>query len=115
MRLEIAWWDLDGTPQTVDSLGAHLRQGVTDDWAGVPGLWVKFWIADRDRNRWGAVMVWEDDRPDPAVLPPNRAAELIGRPVGHRLGFEVEAVAEGQGTRDLRHGAGAALSPPATP
>ncbi len=113
MRLEIAWWDLDGTTQTVDSLGAHLREGVTDDWAGVPGLRAKFWIADRERDRWGAVMVWEDGRPDPGALPPNRAAELIGRPVGHRMGFEVEAVAEGLYTRPVLHGLGAALSPPA--
>ena len=95
MRLEIAWWDLEGTAQTVDSLSAHLREGAADDWAGLPGLRVKFWIADREHNRWGAVMVWQDERPDPAVLPPNRAAELIGRPIVHRLGFEVQAIAEG--------------------
>ncbi|WP_329302358.1 YdhR family protein [Streptomyces sp. NBC_00659] len=113
MRLEIAWWDLDGSPQTVDSLRAHLRDGVADDWADVPGLRAKFWIADRDGNRWGAVMVWEDDRPATGELPPNRAAELIGRPVGHRMGFDVEAVAEGLHALPVLHGLGAALSSPA--
>lgn len=110
MNLEIAWWDLDGSPQSVDSLREHLRDGVTDDWADVPGLRVKFWVADRDRNRWGAVMVWETDRPAAHLLPPNRAAELIGRPPGHRMRFAVEAVAEGVHVLPVLHGLGAALS-----
>lgn len=93
MRVDIAWWDLDGTSQTIDSLREHLRDGAVAAWSDVPGLRLKFWIADRQHNRWGAVMLWEADRPD--VLPPNRAAELIGRPPTHRTRFDVEATVEG--------------------
>lgn len=93
MRVDIAWWDLDGTPQTIDSLREHLRDGAVAAWSDVPGLRLKFWIADRQRNRWGAVMLWEADRPD--GLPPNRAAQLIGRPPTHRTRFDVEATVEG--------------------
>jgi trans-2,3-dihydro-3-hydroxyanthranilate isomerase len=110
VKLEIAWWDLDGSPQSVESLRTHLRDGVADDWADVPGLRLKFWVADRDRNRWGAVMVWETDRPAGHPLPPNRAAELIGRPPGHRMRFDVEAVAEGVHALPVLHGLGAALT-----
>jgi hypothetical protein len=109
VKLEIAWWDLDGSPQDVESLRAHLRDGVTDDWAEVPGLRVKFWIADPDRNRWGAVMVWETDRPADRPLPANRAADLIGRPPDHRMRCDVEAVAEGLHALPVLHGLGAAL------
>ncbi|MER6710980.1 MULTISPECIES: hypothetical protein [unclassified Streptomyces] len=93
MRIDIAWWDLDGTPQTIDSLREHLRDGAVAAWGDVPGLRLKLWIADRQHNRWGAVMLWEDDRP--AGLPPNRAAPLIGRPPTHRTSFDVEATVEG--------------------
>ncbi|MEV7389977.1 hypothetical protein [Streptomyces sp. NPDC091215] len=93
MWVDIAWWDLDGTPQTVDSLREHLRDGAVDAWRDVPGLRLKLWMADRQHNRWGAVMLWEADRP--AELPPNRAAQLIGRPPTHRTRFEVEATVEG--------------------
>lgn len=102
MRLEIVWWDLDDSPQIVESLCEHLRDGVIDERTRVPGLRVKFWIADHDRNRWGAVMVWEDDRPAGHPLPPNRAADLIGRPPDHRMRHDVEAVAEGLSPRPFR-------------
>ncbi|MCJ1680417.1 hypothetical protein MTF65_24350 [Streptomyces sp. APSN-46.1] len=110
MRVDISWWDLDGSSQTIDSLREHLRDGAVDTWAEVPGLQLKFWIADRERNRWGAVMVWETDRPAGEELPPNRAAELIGRPPGHRMHFEAEAVAEGAHALSALHGLGAALA-----
>ena len=93
MRVDIVWWDLDGTPQTIDSLREHLRDGAVAVWSDVPGLRLKFWMADRQHNRWGAVMLWEADRPD--GLPPNRAAQLIGRPPTHRTRFDVEATVEG--------------------
>ena len=92
MRVDIAWWDLDGTGQTIDSLRADLRDSATA-WSDVPGLRLKIWLADRETNRWGAVMLWEADRP--AELPPNRAAQLIGGPPTHRGRFEAEATVEG--------------------
>ncbi|MFI1355902.1 hypothetical protein ACH4TV_20355 [Streptomyces sp. NPDC020898] len=107
MRVDIAWWDLDGTPQTIDSLREHLRDGAVADWSDVPGLRLKLWIADRRHNRWGAVMLWEADRP--AALPPNRAAQLIGGPPAHRTRFDVEAAVEGVHTLPGPDGLGPAF------
>jgi trans-2,3-dihydro-3-hydroxyanthranilate isomerase len=91
MRVDIAWWELDGsTTQTIDSLREHVDADMVSEWARVPGLRMKLWLADRKTNRWGAVMVWESDRPTERPLPENRAAELIGRPADQRLRFEVE-------------------------
>jgi hypothetical protein len=112
MRADIAWWDLDGTGQSIDSLREHLRDGAVEPWAHVPGLALKFWMADRTGNRWGAVMLWERDRPGSAQLPPNRAAELLGGPPTHRTSFEVEATAEGVHTLSSLHGLGPALDAP---
>ena len=95
VNIEIAWWDLDGSPATVDGLGRHLREdGVVASWQSVPGLREKLWIADRSGNRWGAVMIWDGERP--AELPQNTAAELIGRPITHRDRFEVETTVRGR-------------------
>lgn len=104
MRTEIAWWDLDQSSATIDSLREHLRDATVEQWTAVHGLRLKFWIADQGRNRWGAVMLWETDRPD--VLPPNRAAELIGYPPTHRSDFDVEAMVEGMYTVADLHGLG---------
>jgi trans-2,3-dihydro-3-hydroxyanthranilate isomerase len=102
MKMEIAWWDLEGSPATVDGLGRHVRQdSVADSWQAVAGLHEKFWIADRDGNRWGAVMIWDDERP--AELPPNRAADLIGAPVTHRDHFEVQASVRGHASHRSRN------------
>ncbi|WP_433009015.1 hypothetical protein [Kribbella sp. CA-294648] len=106
MKATIAWWDLAGTGQTIDTLRAHLREEGVEPWAQVQGLRLKFWISDRETNRWGAVMLWETS-PDPAApLPPNRATELIGSAPTHRMATEVEAVVEG-----VHSGRGLAFEP----
>jgi trans-2,3-dihydro-3-hydroxyanthranilate isomerase len=95
MRVDIAWWELDGSDQTIDSLREHLGDGAVDEWAQVAGLRLKLWMADRARNRWGAVMLWESEWPADRPLPRNRAADMIGRPADHRTCFEVEVAVEG--------------------
>ncbi|MEV6054599.1 hypothetical protein [Streptomyces sp. NPDC052107] len=113
MRVDIAWWELDGSPQTIDSLREHLRDGTVEAWREVPGLRLKFWMADRQHNRWGAVMLWESDRP--ADLPANRAAELIGRPPTHRTSFDVEATVEGAYALSELQGLGPVFASATTP
>lgn len=95
----IAWWDLAGTGQTVASMRESLRWEGTDAWAAVAGLRHKFWISDPAGERWGAVMVWDSAEAAEAAartgLPPNRAAELIGRAPAVRLVLDVEAAVAG--------------------
>jgi len=112
MRVDIAWWNLDGTSQTIDSLREHLRDGAAEAWATVPGLRLKYWMADREHNRWGAVMLWESaERPEAHLLPPNRAAELIGCAPHQRERFEIEAAIEGRHSLAALHRLGPALMP----
>ncbi|MBW5481392.1 hypothetical protein [Streptomyces bambusae] len=108
MRVDVAWWDLDGTGRSIDALAERLADEGIDAWTEVPGLVLKVWVSDRTANRWGAVMLWTE-RPDTALLPPNRAAELIGRPPAHRSSFEVEAAVEGVHPLATLHGLGAAF------
>ena len=95
MTVDIVWWDLAGSGRTIESLQEDLRDGSIAPWQDVEGLRMKLWIADREHDRWGAIMWWEPDRPAGQPLPPNRAAELIGAPPTYRIQFEVTAVAEG--------------------
>jgi trans-2,3-dihydro-3-hydroxyanthranilate isomerase len=95
MKATIAWWDLSGSGQTIDSLRAQLHDEGVEPWTRVHGLRLKFWISDRVRNRWGAVMLWDSAADPSAPLPPNRAAELIGYPPTERMATDVEAVVEG--------------------
>lgn len=95
MKATIAWWDLTHSAQTIDSLRAYLEEEGVKPWAEVHGLRLKFWIADRAGNRWGAVMLWETPPGPDQPLPPHKAAELIGYPPTERIRFDVEASIEG--------------------
>ncbi|GGY27935.1 hypothetical protein [Streptomyces djakartensis] len=95
MKATISWWDLTGSGQTIDSLRVYLREEGVDPWTGIHGMRLKFWISDRETNRWGAVMLWDSDADLTAPLPPNRATELIGYPPTVRLMSDVEAIVEG--------------------
>jgi hypothetical protein len=95
MMVSIAWWDLRDSEQTIDSLRDYLREEGVRPWVDVRGLRLKFWISDRENNRWGAVMLWESADAPQQPLPPHRAAELIGYPPTQRVRFEIEATIEG--------------------
>lgn len=95
MKATISWWDLSQSDQTVDSLRVYLREEGIDPWAEVRGLRLKFWISDRQTNRWGAVMLWESTADLTAPMPPNRAATLIGYAPTHRMTTDIEAIVEG--------------------
>lgn len=112
MRAMIAWWDLEGSEQTIDSLREFLHDEGVRPWRDVRGLALKFWIADRERNRWGAVMLWESADSLDQPLPPHRAAVLIGYPATHREWFDVEATTEGVHTLGSLAGLGPALYVP---
>ncbi|GAA2777070.1 hypothetical protein [Saccharopolyspora taberi] len=111
MKATVAHWDLSRSHQTIDTLRELLREEVVAEWAGVHGLRLKFWFADRERNLWGAVMLWESDADTTQPLPPNRAAELIGYPPTHRMEVEIEAAVEGRHTTPALTGLGTALKP----
>ncbi|MEV0035778.1 hypothetical protein [Streptomyces sp. NPDC050804] len=108
MNVTIAWWDLTGSEQTIDSLREYLRGGDgVPQWTSVKGLRLKFWISDRPGNRWGAVMLWESaEAGEQQSLPPHRAARLIGYPPTERVRFEVEATVEGAYDRAALSGLG---------
>jgi hypothetical protein len=96
MKAVVVWWDLRGTGQTVASLRESLQREGTEAWASVEGLRHKYWISDPVGERWGAVMVWDTEQDAlRGGLPPNRAAELIGRPPTLRLEMDVEAAVAG--------------------
>jgi hypothetical protein len=108
MNVSIAWWQLDESEQTIESLREYLRDEGVQPWYAVPGLCLKLWVADPGTNCWGAVMVWESAQDAKAPLPPNKAAELIGYPPTHRISFDVEASAVGQHSLDTLAGLGPA-------
>ncbi|MEV4972221.1 hypothetical protein [Streptomyces scopuliridis] len=95
MKATISWWDLSGSDQTIDSLRVYLRDEGVDPWAAIHGLRLKFWISDRQTNRWGAVMLWDSTADLTAPMPPNRATELIGFPPTVRMMTDIEAIVEG--------------------
>ncbi|MER6168154.1 hypothetical protein [Streptomyces violaceorubidus] len=98
MKATLSWWDLTGSGQTIDSLRVYLRDEGVEPWKEVHGMRLKFWISDRETNRWGAVMLWDSGADLTAPMPPNRATELIGYPPTVRMLSDVEALVEGVGS-----------------
>ncbi|WP_392423639.1 hypothetical protein [Barrientosiimonas humi] len=96
MRAVISWWDLNSSGQTIESLRSDLLAHGVEEWKNVPGLRLKLWISDDSTNRWGAVMLWDDDAGTTTVMPANRAAQRIGYPATVRLEARVEATAQAQ-------------------
>jgi hypothetical protein len=109
MKVTIAWWSLDESEQTIESLREYLHDEGVQPWYTVEGLCLKLWIADHEHNRWGAVMLWESADSDQQPLPPNRAADLIGYPPTHRTAFDIEASVQGMYSLPTLAGVGPAL------
>lgn len=111
MHAVVAWWDLEGSGQTIESLRDFLRDEAVERFSQVEGLRLKFWISDAAANRWGAVLLWESAQAAATPIPA-RAAELIGRPPSVRLSFDVEATVEGVHAVAALGGRGLALETP---
>lgn len=110
MRVVIAWWDLTGSDQTIESLREYLRDEGVEPWRSVRGMRLKLWVSDPATNRWGAVMFMDDTADPSAPMPPNRAADLIGFPPTLRMTTDVEAVVEGVVQGPVGHGLAFATS-----
>ena len=95
MRVRVVWWELDGSETSIAELREYLRDESVDAFGAVEGLRLKLWIADEERNRWGAVYLWESAEAAQQELP-SRARELIGKEPDIGEEFDVEATIEGR-------------------
>ncbi|WP_406864124.1 hypothetical protein ABZO31_28280 [Streptomyces sp. HUAS MG47] len=112
MKAMIAWWDLTESRHSAETLREFLREEAEQHWSDIPGLLLKVWVSDPEKNRWGAVMVWESKEAAEAAVLPRSAGELIGLPLDFREWFDVEATVEGDHGLPSLAGLGLALAPP---
>ena len=94
MRVRVVWWELDGSETSIAQLRDYLRDESVDAFGAVEGLRLKLWIADEERNRWGAVYLWESEEAGRQRLP-SRAREIIGKDPDFEEWFDLEASIEG--------------------
>jgi hypothetical protein len=94
MRVRVVWWELDGSQTTIAEMREYLRDESVDAFGAVEGLRLKMWIADEERNRWGAVYLWESEEAGRQPLP-SRARQLIGKDPDFEEWFDLEASVEG--------------------
>ncbi|BGE53218.1 hypothetical protein IE981_15040 [Klebsiella pneumoniae] len=95
MKIEIAWWDLANHDSQVEKLNSALTETVIEDWRQVPGLAFKAWIWDPVGYRWGAVMLWTDEK-HVETMPENIAKTMIGRNPDVRISFDTVAFTDAQ-------------------
>jgi len=93
--LRLVLWNLADSKTNVAELRRYLRDESVDQFADVPGLRFKAWIADEATERWGAVYLWESREAADQELP-SRARELIGKDPDIGEEFDVEATVEGR-------------------
>jgi hypothetical protein len=109
MRVRVVWWELDGSETTIQEMREYLRDESVDAFAGVEGLRLKMWIADEERNRWGAIYLWESEEAGRQRLP-SRARQLIGKDPDFEEWFDLEASVEGVYAEPLLARRGAAFA-----
>jgi hypothetical protein len=94
MIVRLVLWSLGDSDATVEELRDYLRDESVDAFGRLDGLRLKLWIADEERNRWGAVYLWESEEAGEQPLP-SRARELIGKDPDFSEWFDLEASVEG--------------------
>jgi hypothetical protein len=94
MRVRVVWWEIDGSGTTIAELREYLRGESVDAFGAVEGLRLKLWIADEERNHWGAVYLWESEEASRQPLP-SRARQIIGKDPDFEEWFDLEASVEG--------------------
>jgi hypothetical protein len=93
--VRIVLWSLADSRSTIERMRRHLHDESVDAFADAEGLRLRLWLSDESTDRWGAVELWESrDAADRA--PPDRAAELIGKPPDVVEEFDLEASVEGR-------------------
>lgn len=101
MFVRTVMWDMATSKVTIEELRAYLAAESVDAFSQVPGLVLKQWVADPERNRWGAIYLWESR--DAATQPlPSKAREMIGKDPDEVGEFDLEASTTGKSSiRDL--------------
>ncbi|RLM27275.1 hypothetical protein BIY29_03390 [Brenneria alni] len=91
MIMECVWWELTEKDPDIARLRTQLAHTDITVWHPIGALQAKYWIMNESPPRWGAVILWRGEKPALSVLPPNLAAEAIGRSPDVRLHFTVAA------------------------
>ena len=94
MLVRLVLWNLDGASTTIEELRTYLRDTSVDAFSKVEGLRFKAWISDAERNRWGAIYLFDSDEAAEQALPA-KARELIGKDPDVVEVFDLEATTEG--------------------
>jgi len=92
--VRLVLWELDGSSTTIEELRDYLRQESVENFSKVEGLRLKLWISDRERNRWGAVYLWDSEEASRQQLPA-KARQITGKDPDFVEIFELEASTEG--------------------
>jgi hypothetical protein len=80
-----------------------------DAYSELPGMRLKVWFANPERQVWGAFYLWDSPGQMTGYSRVSRAVHLIGYPPTSVSVFQVEAVAEGLSANPRLGGLGVAL------
>ncbi|MEN3613809.1 hypothetical protein AAH979_30195 [Plantactinospora sp. ZYX-F-223] len=100
MYLQFVLWDLSKSNVSVEDLRGYLRDYAVEAYSQLPGMRLKMWFANPDRQVWGAVYLWDGAEYMDGPARVSRAVELIGYPPTSVSVFELEAAAEGNSAYD---------------
>ncbi|MBF8191024.1 hypothetical protein ITP53_36015 [Nonomuraea sp. K274] len=95
MYVQFVVWNLAESERTVEDLRVYLREYAVEAYSRLPGMRLKMWFSNADRQTWGAVYLWDAPEHMGGYMGVSRAIELIGYPPTSVGVFELEAAAEG--------------------
>lgn len=89
MNIEVVYWKLGNSDPAIHSLNELIDKECISLWSKVGNIKDKIWFEDPSGGYWGAIMIWEKEKPDLSQLPPNSPREIIGRAPDVRLSFNL--------------------------
>ncbi|MEF2482178.1 hypothetical protein V4D09_02595 [Vibrio mimicus] len=89
MNIELACWVLGDKDCSVDVLNDLIDETCLSDWKNVNQIDEKIWVEDVNGKYWGALVIWNDDKPPLMSLPKNAPKEILGRDPDIRFFFNI--------------------------
>lgn len=93
MKIEIVYWCLQDKYFDLDVLRKTIDEKSLSNWRNVDALNEKIWVENEKEGWWGAIMIWDGEKPDLCDLPANVSRDILQRAPDFRMSFDINAIA----------------------
>ncbi|CCO47570.1 hypothetical protein VIBNISOn1_30270 [Vibrio nigripulchritudo SOn1] len=89
MNIEIIYWEIKDSDPSISVLNRLIDKDCLSQWSSVENIVDKLWFENQSDGYWGAIVIWDKEKPDLSSLPPNKPKSIIGREPDVRLSLDL--------------------------